>query len=101
MNELKISENNFEIHDIKTQAINEQQLTEMKHLSGSYESLFSKIARKYKDLNPKPNSEAVFKKLILEEYTFLKRPVIIIDKKIFIGNSKQTIAEAKKALEDK
>jgi arsenate reductase-like glutaredoxin family protein len=38
------------------------------------------------------------KKLILEEYTFLKRPVILIKEKIFIGNSKNTILEAKKAL---
>jgi hypothetical protein len=34
----------------------------------------------------------------LEEYTFLKRPVIFIDKKVFVGNTKSVIAEAKKEL---
>jgi arsenate reductase len=32
-----------------------------------------------------------FKKMILEDYTFLKRPVFIIDDEIFVGNSKKVI----------
>jgi arsenate reductase len=49
-------------------------------------------------LNEKKLSEEDFKKYILEEYTFLKRPVIMIDEKIFVGNAKKTIEEIKKAL---
>ena len=98
INELGITPANFEMQDIKTVKITAGQLDEMKELSGSFESLFSRIARKYKELDPKPSSEAQYKKLILEEYTFLKRPVIIVGKKIFVGNSKAVIEEAKKTI---
>ena len=84
----------FEQQDIKTEPISEVQIEAMHKLSGSYESLFSKVARKYRalGLNEQNLSEEDFKKYILEEYTFLKRPVFIIDNQIFIGNSKKTVA---------
>lgn len=88
------------LQDIKTEAITEAQVEEMKNLAGSYEALFSKRARLYrqKGLHEKQLSEADFKNLILEHYTFLSRPVTIIDDKIFIGNSKKVVAAAKEAL---
>ena len=72
----------------------------MKTLSGSYEALFSKIAMKYRalGLDKLKLTEDDFKKYILEEYTFLKRPVIIVNDTIFIGNSKSTVAAAKAEL---
>jgi arsenate reductase len=94
INELGITPKIFEMQDIKTEKITEKQLDEMKAMSGSYESLFSRVALKYKTLDPKPGTEKEYKKLILEEYTFLKRPVIIIDKDIFIGNTKGVVAAA-------
>ena len=77
--------------DIKTERITEVQLDEMKTLSGSYESLFSRRAQKYKALGLKEITllEEDYKKYILDEYTFLKRPVVILDDQIFIGNSKK------------
>jgi arsenate reductase len=96
--ELKLKEKKFTFQDIKTESITKEQLDAMKKLSGTYESLFSRVALKYKTLDPKPASEAEYKKLILEEYTFLKRPVIIIDDQIFIGNSKNTVKAAESAL---
>ena len=88
-------DDSFEFQDIKTEKITIVQLEEMKNLSGSYESLFSKRAMKYKALGLKDKalSENDIKELILDEYTFLKRPVFIIDDNIFIGNSKKTIEE--------
>ena len=84
----------FQFQDIKTNKITLDQIEEMEKLSGSYESLFSKRAMKYKELGLKDKalSETEIKNLILAEYTFLKRPVIIMDDKIFIGNDKKTIA---------
>lgn len=81
----------FVLQDIKTDAITDTQVAEMHNLSGSYESLFSKRARLYKEkgLADKELQEADYKDLILEHYTFLKRPVIIVDNAIFIGNSKK------------
>lgn len=100
IDELGLKKKGFDFQDIKTEKITATQLDEMKKKAGSYEALFSKIARKYKELklNEKKLSETEMRKLILEEYTFLKRPVIIINDKQFVGNSKSMIAEAKAAL---
>lgn len=80
-------------HDIKQDRITEDQLEEMHQLSRSYESLFSKKAILYKtmDLKNKQLSESDYKNLILENYTFLSRPVFIINGGIYIGNSQQNI----------
>jgi len=88
------------LQDIKTNPITEQQIDEMKVLSGSYESIFSRRALLYKsmDLKNKNLSEKDYKNLILEYYTFLKRPVIIVGNQIFIGNSKKVVEHAKQAL---
>jgi len=85
------------LQDIKTDIITISQLEEMYHLSGSYEALFSKRARLYKekDLKNANLTEADYKNYILEHYTFLKRPVLLYNDAIFIGNSKKTIALAK------
>lgn len=84
------------LQDIKTEKITPAQLDEMKKLAGSYEALFSRVAMKYRSmgLNEQQLTEKDYRKYILEEYTFLKRPVIVIDDKIFIGNSKKTIEAA-------
>ena len=96
--ELKLAQHAFAFQDIKTENITPKQLDEMKNMTGSYEALFSRVALKYKTLEPKPSSESEYKKLILQEYTFLKRPVIILNKTIFVGNSKSVIQLAKMAL---
>jgi arsenate reductase (glutaredoxin) len=96
--ELGLKNKEFEFQDIKTEKITAKQLEEMKEMAGSYEALFSRVALKYKTLDPKPTKEAEYKKLILEEYTFLKRPVIINGKNIFIGNSPKNVAAAKESL---
>ncbi|WP_321515843.1 ArsC/Spx/MgsR family protein [Marinifilum fragile] len=93
-------DSDFELQDIKTQKISADQLEEMKNLSGSYESLFSRRAIKYKELGLKEKvlSENDYRDYILSEYTFLKRPVLLIDGAIFVGNAKKTVENAKKAL---
>jgi len=93
LNQIKAPES-FQMQDIKTSSITTEQIEEMKMLSGSYESLFSKRAMKYRSLglNDQNLGEEAYKKWILEEYTFLKRPVFIVKDKIFIGNSKKEIA---------
>ena len=87
----------FELIDIKQQNIDPQTLDWLKEKVGSYEALFSKKAMKYRSLGlDKMNlTEADFRKYILEEYTFLKRPFIISGENVFIGNAKNTITEAK------
>ncbi|MFT5752288.1 MAG: arsenate reductase [Flavobacteriales bacterium] len=84
------------MQDIKTEAITESQLEIMKEMEGSYEALFSKRAQLYRQrgLNEQPLKETDFKNLILEHYTFLKRPVMLVGDQIFVGNSKKIVAAA-------
>jgi len=90
----------FVLQDIKTESITEKQLDEMAKMAGSYEALFSRIALKYRSmgLNEMKLSEKDYKKFILQEYTFLKRPVFIIGKEVFIGNSKNNVLMIKNKL---
>jgi arsenate reductase len=83
----------FEFQDIKNEKITAAQIDEMKSLAGSYEKLFSRRSMKYKSLGlaQKKLKESDYRQLILDEYTFLKRPVFLIDNEIFIGNDKTTI----------
>jgi arsenate reductase len=86
------------MQDIKTEKITPRQLDELKNLAGSYEALFSRRALKYKEwgLKDKALTEKDYRDLILKEYTFLKRPVVINGKKIFIGSEKKTKEALKK-----
>lgn len=88
------------LQDIKSQPISKNELEDLHQLAGSYESLFSKRAQLYKerDLKSKSLNEADYKNLILEHYTFLKRPVLVLENQIFIGNASKTVQEALKAL---
>ena len=90
----------LEFHDIRQNPITASELEEMYSLSSSYEALFSKKAQLYKSMDLKNRSltEVDFKNYILEHYTFLSRPVFIIDDKIFIGNGQKNIIEVIKAL---
>ena len=95
-----LPKNDLVFHDIKQDPISEKELEEMHRLAGSYEALFSRKAQLYKslDLKNKALTEADFKKYLLEHYTFLSRPVFIIEDKIYIGNSQQNIHAVTKAL---
>lgn len=90
----------FEFQDIKHEPVTAGQLDEMKKMAGSYEALFSRRALKYKELGLKDKTltEKDYRKLILGEYTFLKRPVIIVDDRIFVGNAPAEVAAAKEVI---
>ncbi|REJ61440.1 MAG: hypothetical protein DWQ21_10015 [Bacteroidetes bacterium] len=92
--------NGIELQDIKTEPMTAEQVDQMIALAGSAEALFSKRARKYKELGLKDKSlsEADIRQLIIEEYTFLKRPVLVLNDQIFVGNSKKVVEAAAEAL---
>ena len=83
----------FQFQEIKTQPITEQQVEQMRELAGSFESLFSRRAKKYKEMGLKEHSltEKDYKHYILEDYTFLQRPVIIVEDRIFVGSGKKNL----------
>ena len=86
----------IDLIDIKITPLNEKDLKELYKITYSYESLFNKRAQMLKKLNLNINllNENDFKKLLLSHYSFLKRPVLLINRKIFAGNSKKNIEEA-------
>lgn len=98
--ETKVDKAGVEMQNIREEKITVKQLDEMKKLAGSYEALFSRRALKYKELGLKNQqlSEEDYKKYILAEDTFLKRPVTIFNNQIFIGNDKKTVEALKKAV---
>jgi len=87
------------LQDIKEEGIDEKTLDFLKEKTGSYEALFSKRAMKFRSmgLNEMELSEADYKRYMLQEYTFLKRPFMINGEEVFIGNSKKTVSEAAKS----
>jgi len=90
LKELNLS-SDWSLQEIKTDKITISQLEEMREMTDSYESLLNKRARKLSEFKGQELSEDKLKSMILEEYTFLKRPVFILDNQIFIGNSKKVI----------
>ncbi len=85
------------LQDIKTESITEKDLDWLAEQAGSYEALFSRRSLKYRalGLHEKTLSENDYRTLILQEYTFLKRPVIVVEDDVFIGNLAKTVAAAK------
>jgi arsenate reductase (glutaredoxin) len=79
----------FTLQDIKTEQITPAQLDELKEKAGSYEALFSRRAIKYKEmkLKDKKLTEKDYRKLILQDYTFLKRPVVIDGNSVCVGGT--------------
>lgn len=89
------------LREIKSESISVDELEFLKKMAGSYEQLFSRNARLYRERNLKNQelTEEDYKNLILEHYTFLKRPVLVHNNQIFIGNNVKTIEAAKEALQ--
>lgn len=98
--ETAVDKKGFVMQNIKEDKITAAQLDEMKKMAGSYEALFSRRALKYKELGLKDMKleEKDYRKFILDEYTFLKRPVVIIDAKIFVGSEKKIVETLKQAI---
>ncbi|WP_298284890.1 ArsC/Spx/MgsR family protein [uncultured Lutibacter sp.] len=84
---------NYILQEIKTEPITVKQLDELFSLTKSYEVLFSRRAKKYKqmDLKNQNLTEKDYRQLILDEYTFLKRPVIINENEVFVGSNKKKV----------
>lgn len=100
LKEIQAVRRGFGMQDIKNEKVTPKQLDEMKKMAGSYEALFSRRALKYRELGLKDKKlgEQDYRALILEEYTFLRRPVVILNEQIFIGSEKKTVEGLKRAL---
>jgi arsenate reductase-like glutaredoxin family protein len=87
----------WELREIKKEPFTKEELEEMYKKTKSYEALFSKKSTqiKLRGLDVKSLSENDFKDLLLDHYTFLKRPVFLADDQIFVGNDKKNVEALK------
>ena len=89
------------LQDIKVQNIQEEELDWLASKVGSYEALFNRKAIKFRLIKQQQPeiTEGGYRQLILDEYTFLKRPVIIVDEGVYVGNLSKNVQDAKAAIE--
>ena len=88
------------LQDVKNRKITPEQLAFLYAHTHSYETLINKRGRVYAQLKKdgKSFTESTYKALIDQEYSCLKRPILIWNDEIFLGNSKATFAQMKDAL---
>ncbi|PJB11883.1 MAG: hypothetical protein CO119_09730 [Flavobacteriales bacterium CG_4_9_14_3_um_filter_40_17] len=88
------------LQNVKSQPITAAELEQLKALSGSYESLFSRKSKLYTEMGLKNATltEADYRHYILDHYTFLKRPVCVIDQQIFIGSSDENLQKVRQLI---
>ncbi|CAL1521130.1 ArsC/Spx/MgsR family protein [Chitinophaga sp. MM2321] len=93
LEEIKAKDRGFILQDIKKEKITPAQLEEMHALAGSYEALFSRRSQQYRPmgLHEKQLTESDYRDLILQEYSFLKRPVGIAGNRIYVGSETKNI----------
>ena len=85
----------WELRELKSKNITEEELAEMYTRTKSYEALFSRRSTQIKarNIDVKNLTEDDFENLILDHYSFLKRPVFLTGKEIFVGNEKKNLEE--------
>lgn len=89
------------LREIKTSPVTPTELENIKDHFASYEELFNKRAVKFRSIDSSSFKDVDYKKLLLSDYTFLKRPVLLMEDKAFAGNSKATVLQMMLALKQK
>ncbi|MFN3917159.1 MAG: arsenate reductase family protein [Flavobacteriales bacterium] len=88
----------YTLREIKTTPLNTSEIEFLGKLQGSYVDLINKRAQKFQT---EPYSSIVLnektaKKLLAEDYTFLKRPILVTEGKMVAGNGKSEVELMKK-----
>lgn len=89
----KFDLSDWELRELKTSPLTQNELAEMYQRTNSYVALFSRRSTqiKLREIDVNSLEEEDFKTLLLDHYSFLKRPVFLTDDQIFIGNEKKNI----------
>ncbi len=76
-------------HDLKSNPLNHGEVEKLSEFVGSANELFSRRAIKYREmkLNEREVSETEMLDLMANEYTFIKRPVLVAGKRAVAGFS--------------
>lgn len=81
------------LREIKSAPITPEELEEIKKHFTSYEELFNKRAVKFRSIDSSSFEDSDYKQLLLSDYTFLKRPVLLLADKAIAGNSKAVVSQ--------
>ncbi len=86
--------------DLKVEMIDTTVFNDLRKHVSSYEDLFNKRSRIFTliPVDSRPQDDVAWRALILTHYTFVKRPIIIFDEEVFIGNSPAVVAAALKRI---
>jgi arsenate reductase (glutaredoxin) len=84
-----------ELRDIKANKLSHAEVEKLVEIIGGADKLFSRWAIKYRELglNKREVSTAEMLDLMTDEYTFIKRPVLVINGKAIAGFSEKSYAE--------
>ena len=91
------AEAEWRLRDIRAEPLGAAELAELARLAGGYEALFSRRARLYRErgLHERDDlSEDDYRDLLLEHYTFLKRPVMRVGERVWAGSAKPVVSAA-------
>lgn len=90
------------LQDVKQQKATPEQLAFLYEYTQSYEALINKRGRVFAQLKREGMvfTEAVYKRLLETEYSCLKRPILIWDNKVYLGNAKKTITAMHNAINE-
>ncbi|MAV07679.1 MAG: hypothetical protein CMQ88_00550 [Gammaproteobacteria bacterium] len=99
--ELNIENASF-LQDVKHHKATADQLAFLYAHTQSYEALINKRGRVYAQLKKEGTNftETIYKDLLEQEYSCLKRPILIWNKEVFLGNNKAIVAQMKNALHE-
>jgi arsenate reductase (glutaredoxin) len=77
----------YTLRDIKENPLSREEVENLAKMLGGADELFSRRAVKYREmkLNEREVSKAEMLDLMTEEYTFLKRPILVIKGKAIAG----------------
>lgn len=86
--------------DIKKEPLDAPLLDLLYAKTKSYKALLNTRAQKLKGVDKQQLTEANIKALLLEHYSYLKRPVLVFNDQLFVGNAPATVLAAKAALHE-
>lgn len=98
----EVNTEDFELQDTKKEPATKEDIEFLRQHADSYDNLINRRAQLWqkRDLKNKDLSEADYKALLLEHYSFIKRPIVIDGNEVFIGNSKKVVNALKSHLSE-
>lgn len=95
-------ENSPLLQDVKHSPATAEQLDFLYKTTLSYEALINKRGRVFTQLKREGVvfNEDIYKNLLLKEYSCLKRPILILNSIVYLGNAKATVAKMSAALHE-